>query len=77
MNPQTVVEHYTEAYQKLYQRTPRDLQILDHDWIIVNGARMRISELQYLTQQLQQEYKQGLEQRRGLVKRLVTWFKGH
>lgn len=71
-----VVKHYTEAYQKLYQRTPRDLRILDHEWIIVNGARMRLTELEYLTRQLMQEYQQGMDERRGIITRLIKWFKG-
>lgn len=71
-----IVHHYTKAYQKLYNRTPRELEVLDDDWVIVNGARMRVSELAYLTRQLQQEYAQGLEERRSVLKRLVNWFKG-
>jgi len=71
-----VVQHYTEAYQKLYQRTPRDLRILDQEWIVVNGARMRLTELEYLTNQLLQEYQQSIEERRGIINRLVKWFKG-
>ncbi|GAB4524646.1 MAG: hypothetical protein OHK0046_39640 [Anaerolineae bacterium] len=76
LRPEKVIAHYIEAYQKLYNRTPRELQILDNDWVIVNGARMRLSELEYLTVQLQHEYKQGLSERRSLVNRLVKWFKG-
>lgn len=74
--PEKVAAHYTEAYEKLYKRTPRDLRVLDNEWVIVNGARMRVAELEYLTRQLQQEYNQGLEQRRGVVLRLLNWFKG-
>jgi hypothetical protein len=71
-----VVQYYMKAYQKLYNRTPRDLEVVNDDWVIVNGARMRVSELEYLTRQLQQEYAQGLEERRSVLKRLVAWFKG-
>ena len=79
MSPVTerIVSHYAEAYQKLYKREPRDLRMVDNDWVIVNGARMRIRELQYLTEQLQQEYNQGLEDRKSVVQRLVKWFKGY
>jgi hypothetical protein len=76
LTSEKVMLHYAEAYQKLYKRTPKDLRVLDNDWVIVNGARMRVSELEYLTRQLQQEYHQGLSERRSMVTRLVKWFKG-
>jgi hypothetical protein len=66
---------YAEAYQKLYKRMPKDLRALDNDWVVVNGARMQVSELEYLTKQLQQEYAQSLAERRSLVNRLLKWFK--
>ncbi len=71
-----VLTHYVEAYQKLYNRMPKDLRALDNEWVVVNGARMRVAELEYLTQQLQQEYQAGLEQKKNIVARLVKWFKG-
>ena len=66
---------YAEAYHKLYNRQPRDLRAVDNEWVIVNGARMRAIELEYLTRQLQQEYSQGLEQKKSMVLRLLKWFK--
>ena len=66
---------YAEAYQKLYKRMPKDLRALDNNWVVVNGARMRVSELEYLTKQLQQEYTQSLDEQRGLVNRLLKWLK--
>ena len=66
---------YSEAYQRLYNRKPRDLRTLENGWVIVNGARMRVTELDYLTAQLQTEYRQGLEQRRTVVQRLLKFFK--
>jgi len=70
-----VIDHYSEAYQKLYNRRPRDIQNLDNGWVIVNGARMKISELEYLTGQLQQEINQDLLKRRNIVTRLLKWLK--
>lgn len=66
---------YSEAYQLLYNRKPKDLRTLENGWVIVNGARMRVMELEYLTAQLQTEYRQGLEQRRSVVQRLLRFFK--
>lgn len=74
-NSEKAMLHYTDAYQKLYKRQPKDLRALDHEWVIVNGARMRVGELEYLTVQLQQEYKQGITEKRGMVNRLLSWFK--
>lgn len=71
-----VMSSYAEAYSKLYNRYPADLRALDNDWVLVNGARMRLSDLDNLTHQLQLEYKQVLAQKRGMLKRLIKWFKG-
>ena len=70
-----IIAHYSEAYQKLYNRRPRDIQNLDNGWVMVNGARMKISELEYLTGQLQQEINQDLLKKRSVVTRLLKWFK--
>lgn len=75
VSPEKAMILYAEAYQKLYKRIPRDLRALDSNWVIVNGARMRVSELEYLTRQLQQEYAHSLAERRNLVHRLLKWFK--
>lgn len=66
---------YSEAYQKLYQRKPRELRLIENDFVIVNGARMRVSDLEHLAIQLQREYARLHEQRRSIVNRLLTWFK--
>lgn len=71
-----IVAHYAEAYQKLYNRAPKDLRMIDGDWVIVNGARMRVRELEYLTEQLHKEYNQGKEDKKNVVLRLLKWFKG-
>jgi hypothetical protein len=66
--------YYAEAYQKLYNRRPKDLRAIENGWVIVNGARMRVTELEHLTLQLQREFNQGLDQRRNVVSRLLKWF---
>ncbi len=70
-----VIAQYSDAYQKLYNRQPRDIQNLDNGWVIVNGARMKVTELEYLTYQLQQEINQDLLKKRNVVTRLLKWFK--
>lgn len=74
-NSEHVMRNYAEAYEKLYNRRPRDLRAVDGNWVIVNGARMRINELEILTQQLQMEYRQSISNKKSLVSRLIKWFK--
>lgn len=71
-----VMHHYAEAYEKLYNRRPRDLRAVDDDWVIVNGARMRSGELEHLTKQLQMEYTQTISNKRNMIGKLIKWFKG-
>lgn len=74
-SPEHIVTSYAEAYKKLYNRTPKDLE-MDGDWVIVNGARMKLADLQYLTEQLRAEYKQSIGDKKNVVNRLLKWFKG-
>ncbi|HRF94778.1 MAG TPA: hypothetical protein PLZ51_06285 [Aggregatilineales bacterium] len=74
-SPEKIVSSYTEAYQRLYNRIPKDLQ-WDDDWVLVNGARMKLADLQYLTEQLREEYDKGIGEKKNVVNRLLKWFKG-
>lgn len=67
--------HYADAYRKFYKRLPRELRAIDHNWVIVNGARVEASELEYLTEHLRQAYQRTTVQKRSLVTRLINWFK--
>lgn len=71
-----VMQRYVEIYRKLHNRTPQDLRTLDAEWVVVNGARMRVSELEFVITQLQKEYQQLISQKRGLVSRLIKLFGG-
>ncbi|MGB7340902.1 MAG: hypothetical protein WBC91_18540 [Phototrophicaceae bacterium] len=75
-NTNSVMYRYAEAYEKLYNRRPRDLRALDEGWVIVNGAKLPLAELDHLTKQLQLEYKQTIANKRNMVGRLIKWFKG-
>lgn len=75
LTAEQAMTHYSQAYQKLYKRLPADIRTLDHEWVVVNGARMRATELQFLTEQLCREYDQNLSQKKNVVKRLLAWFK--
>jgi hypothetical protein len=65
---------YQTVYVSLYQRRPRVLRDLGNNWVLVNGARMNVEELENLSEQLQKEYQQVLVNKRNLVKKLLNWF---
>lgn len=75
MSAEKAMSHYADAYQKLYNRRPKDMRVVEEGWVLVNGARMRVTELEVLTTQLQHEYQRDTDQRRSVVNRLLKWFK--
>ena len=75
--PQQSLTHFQQAYQQLYKKSPRDLIMLENDWVLVNGARIHVTQLDYMTQQLQTEYRQQLLQRRSVVNKLIGWLNKH
>ncbi len=76
VQPQQTLHQYARAYQQVYKALPRELRIIGDGWVCVNGARMRVVELEYLAQQLEFEHQQHLqrEERRSVVQRLIRWF---
>lgn len=74
MEVEKLLTDYTQTYQKLYQRNPREVEDLGQGWVLVNGARMTIDELEHLTKQLRDEIEKARASKRGLVMRLVKWF---
>ena len=70
-----VMKRYRQVYLKLYQREPRELRDLGTGWVLVNGARMQVSELVRLTDQMQNEYRQAMTQKRNVIMRLVMWLR--
>lgn len=74
MQVEKVMARYREVYLLLYQRTPKELRNLGNDFVLVNGARMHVRELEHLTEELSQEYQQGLANKRTIVKKLLGWF---
>lgn len=71
-----VLETYAEAYERLYQRRPMQIQILDENWVLINGARMRIGEVERLTRQIQLEYRGQKQNQRSVINRLINWLTG-
>jgi hypothetical protein len=69
-----VMTRYLEIYHALYRRTPSELRDLGNNWVLVNGARMTLEELDQLTGQLQHELEQEQIRKRNIVKRLLAWF---
>ena len=66
--------HYLDVYRLLYQRIPRELRDLGNNWVLVNGARMSVDELEHLADELNREYQQVVANKRNIVKKLLTWF---
>lgn len=77
MNTQVekTITHYTETYQKLYKREPRQIETLENGWLIVNQARMSVSELESLTLQLQREMFKETNQPPSPLLKLLKWLK--
>ena len=65
---------YLDVYRLLYQRNPRELRDMGNSWVLVNGARMSVDELENLATQLNREYQQVLANKRSIVKKLLNWF---
>ncbi|MBK8026354.1 MAG: hypothetical protein IPK19_34435 [Chloroflexi bacterium] len=69
------LQGYAAVYHKLYQRVPRELRVVNSEWVIVNGARMHVSDLLRLTTQLYAEYKASQERKKTIVGRLIGFLK--
>jgi hypothetical protein len=65
---------YLDVYRMLYQRMPRELRDLGNNWVLVNGARMSVDELEHLADELNREYQQVVANKRNVVKKLLAWF---
>ena len=74
MRIEKAMARYLDMYQKLYHRSPRELRDLGNDWVLVNGARMSVDQLESLTGELALEYERYLKTRRSAVQRLLNWF---
>jgi hypothetical protein len=74
LRAEKAMARYANLYLALYQRTPKELRDLGNNWVLVNGARMNIDELERLAEELSREYQQVLAHKRTLVKRLLGWF---
>lgn len=75
VNTETAIMRFTDAYTKLFKRNPQDLYALDNNWIVVNGARFQVVELEFLSAHMELQYKLVQEQKRGLIHRLIRWLK--
>lgn len=76
MSPEThpTVVKYRDLYRKLYNREPKGFRNVDRDFVIVNETKIRISDLEALTAQLEQEYRQMQKTQRNTLLKLVNWF---
>jgi hypothetical protein len=74
MEVQQAMSDYLEVYFALYQRHPREVRDLGNNWVLVNGAHMRVTELQMLTLHLKRELASSRAAKRSVVQRLLKWF---
>jgi hypothetical protein len=74
MRVEKAMARYLEVYLALYERQPKELRDLGDNWVLVNGARMSVDELENLAGELQREYQQMLSNKRSIVKKLLNWF---
>lgn len=74
INTERILSSYAEIYKALYRRAPSELRDLGEGWVLVNGARMTVRELELLTHQLQLEMDSDRARKRSLVSRLLGWF---
>lgn len=72
---ENAISRYSDAYHQVYRRRPSQLHTIGNNLIVVNGARMQPSELDFLTSQLLHEHEQIFQRRRTIVGRLIKWFK--
>lgn len=72
---QRVVTKYLQLYKQLYNREPKDIRVIDEEFVIVNDTQIRLADLEMLTQQLEQEYQSIQNKHRSVVKRLINWFR--
>ena len=75
MNISIAIQRYQMVYSKLYKRDPLELRDLGSGWVLVNGARMQVGELEKLTEQMQAEYRQITAEKRGVIQRLISWLR--
>jgi hypothetical protein len=66
---------YTAVYEKVYAHAPKDVRILSGDWLIVNGAQLRASELSQMTELLELEHQLAQGRKRNLATRLTGWMR--
>ena len=67
--------HYAEVYERVYAHAPQDVRILSGDWLIVNGAQLRASELAKMTEVMEQEFSLAQGRKRNLATRLTSWLR--
>lgn len=73
MSTEQALMCYADAYYRVYRQIPDDLCALDDSWGFVNGVRIHVSEVEWLTASLEQEFALQ-QQKRGVVVRLIEWF---
>jgi hypothetical protein len=53
---QSVMNLYADAYQQVYQMPPKDFRAINADQVLLNGAIIQVSDLEYMTWVLLQDH---------------------
>ncbi len=69
-----LITEFTHAYERLYQRWPEELRMIDDTWVVVNGMEMNATGLNALIDELKREYAQTVTEKKKTTQRLVAWF---
>lgn len=66
---------YVSIYEKLHAAPPKDICILSGDWLLVDGAQLRASELARMSEQMERDYILAQARRRGIALRVASWLR--
>lgn len=72
---QRVASRYLDLYRKVYNREPKDLRVLDNNFVVVNHVQLRLTDLETLCEQLEEEYRSLKRQKRNTITRLMQWLR--
>lgn len=75
---QKTITRYIQLYEALYDRQPKDVRVIDGEFILINNTQIRLADLKQLTQQLQHEYdakRRQQRQQRSTIQRLINFFR--
>jgi hypothetical protein len=74
-NAERALSQYTAIYERLFAEPPANVCILSGDWLLVDGAQLRASEVVHMSEQLERDYILAQARRRGIALRVMSWLR--